>query len=187
MPIAFPNAPSWVGYILLLLAASSSLRALQLWLSHSGSTIAFWRRGEDWMGLMELRRRAETLDWKLREKGSLQILDLKDALSDAGRLGTLSFAGRPFSNGMSDRYLHTYGRKKIGIPEWENLVVSPDAFINLECEDNEKTRLIKANPFGEIAFADIFVERARAIRWLKSDAVRSRGKWTQKEQQKHHL
>jgi hypothetical protein len=134
---------------------------------------------DKWIAMLELRDVAGKQGWDFKQD-SLQLLDLMNAISEAGRLGTLMFIGRPYE-GLSDRFLYAQARIEIPKEAWANMQLSADGFIDLDCADNAKTRLQRRNPIGEDVYADIYADRRAAKLWLRTDAALVRGRTAAKE------
>jgi hypothetical protein len=126
-----------------------------------------------WIGLVEVRDLARNSGWDFT-KEPLLLLDLKNALSEAGRLGTLTFIGRPYE-GLSDRYSYAQARIEIPKESWANMQVSPDGFIDLDCHDNAQTRVHLRNPIGKDAYTDIYIDRRAGKLWLRTEAALVKG------------
>lgn len=116
------------------------------------------------MALLELRALAAMNGWEF--PGTRQLLDFDDALNEAGARGLVDFYGRPVGDQFIESVIRNEPRRKIKRDEWDNLRVSGDGLIDLECVDNFKASLARRNPYSEIAYMDAHVDRGQAEQWL---------------------
>jgi hypothetical protein len=162
---------SWPGWgALLLVVIGLGIASSELWWPRFRA-VAPWlfARSTDLMPLISLRDHATAHGWAF-DKESLQILDFIRALDEAGTRGLLTFYGRKATNESIAHIIRDKPRAPVPLSEWNNLRVSSDGLIDLGCNDNFKTALVKQCPYGEKVRADIFVEVKAARRWLKRHA-----------------
>jgi hypothetical protein len=125
-------------------------------------------RPNELVSVVELLHLAPRYGWDFADP-SLQILDFKRALNEAGVRGLLHFYAR--ENPDKTALIRDRPRTLISMDEWRNLQLSPDVFVPLECKDNMRTGLYKRRPFGENTHTDVYVMR----RWLRRYAREFRG------------
>lgn len=123
------------------------------------------------MPLIELRDEAARQGWDMGPQ-SLHILDLADAAQQAGLDETLRFWGRPDRNIFKSL---TRNERLVEIPRdhWRDFDIN--AYLQ-NATDNFDVSTYTLRHEGEHGFRDIHVERAPALRWLKSEALSFRGR-----------
>jgi hypothetical protein len=142
-----------------------------LWIAPNDIMEFLYRfRRKDLVPLVELKAMASKRGWNL---GSLHVLDLIRALTEAGVRGHLRFYGRYTEDTttlMNDR-----PRRYVALKDWENLRVSPNGIMDYDCQDNSITQLSKFSPHGDRVYSDVHVARKGLRRWFRKHAREFRG------------
>ncbi len=162
------------SYAVPIIAAAAILAAYHYWISRSQvalSASAYTdteRAGGNksrLMTIVELRNEAKSAGWNFIDP-SIQILDLADALREAGSLGDLVIFGR------KDQMFGDLQRRQplVEIPathwseNWINAVFLTDESGR---DDNYDVRSYSVDTKG---FCDLHVERQQALKWLRLEA-----------------
>jgi hypothetical protein len=127
------------------------------------------------ISLLELRVLAAERGWDFTGQ-PLLLLDLKYALTQAGRLGTLVFFGKRAYGGLSARAIDALASESVPQSAWSNLQLGDVGFTDIGCADNQKVELQLVNPLGQKVYIDIFTDRRSAKRWLRTEAALVKGR-----------
>ena len=181
-PSVFPDLPFAFGVGLYLLAAFLALLVCVDFVRSRGWQAPAWLTlgrlspiSHDLMPLIELRNMAVGSGWDFGNT-SRHPNDLVRALDEAGVRGLLTFYARDTSDTTNPALLRSRPRKKIKPDDWENLRFGIEGIAPLSCDDNMQTRLYRMNPYNELAYSDVHVERAAVKQWLKGPAAEFKGK-----------
>lgn len=173
------DIPFWVDEGLLVFAGLLLLAAFAVFAhGHNWLRFSMLPLGQlgatqyDLMPLLELRALAERRGWNM---GSLHVRDFMRALDHAGAGGLLKFHGKQSADTDLQDILRDKPPVEVPLHEWRNLRVSPNGLMDPDCQDNLATELHKENPWGERVYSDVHVERAKAPKWLRTNAARFRG------------
>jgi hypothetical protein len=124
------------------------------------------------IGITELRDKAVKRGWNFVDP-SLEIADFANALRQAGRDGTLKFWGRPKTSQFDD-VVKDQPLTMLEAQAWRTYQFN---YGNLDqVQDNFLVTLYVMSHPDEIRYVDVHVERSEALRWLKRDAGKERGK-----------
>jgi hypothetical protein len=137
---------------------------------------ALKRHRSEKMPILEFMQLAARRGWRILGEQNLEAVDLMDGLREAGSEGTIRFWGRLDKNG--NRFLiENQIRVLIPVKHWRDYEF--DWISVLSAKDNLETRtytLRNPNRQYQNGHADIYLDRAAAIRWLKYEAIAFRGR-----------
>lgn len=119
-----------------------------------------------------IRDKAARQGWTF-EDPSLQIIDLTNALRQAGMDGALKFWGRPIT-GPFDKLVRDEPLILLEPAIWRTHQFSYGMLGELE--DNFYCRITDPINQNAMKYGDIHVEKVTGLRWLKMDAAKERGK-----------
>ncbi len=129
-------------------------------------------RSGELMPLLDLRELATRRGWDLNTEDAV---DLVHALNEAGVRGLVEFNGRSWHDHMFESVVRGMPRKPIGKDEWSNLMIDGSTFY-IPPADNFDTLIVRRQPYGEKAFADVHLKRDQAERWLRTHAKDYKGR-----------
>jgi hypothetical protein len=136
------------------------------------------------MPILEFMHLAARRGWQILGEQNLEAVDLMDGLREAGSEGIIRFWGRLDKNG--NRFLiENEIRVQMPAKHWRDYEL--DWTSVLSAKDNLETRtytLRKPTRRYHHGYADICLDRAAAIGWLKTEAMAFRGRRDGIEQQR---
>lgn len=124
------------------------------------------------MPMLELRNLAAKRGWDFVSGTSLHVLDLVDAIRQAGVDARLMFYGRPDRN-MFRSLTEAEPLDAITREHWKEFQIEAMSFMRAEKNFDIKTYSMRQS--HEKGFADVHVDRA-AIRWLRTEAEAWKGR-----------
>jgi hypothetical protein len=120
---------------------------------------------------------ATRLGWDFKDRHSLHLIDLQDAMRQGGLDGHLSVWGRLNRWPNSEQLMRKEVIEKIPPDHWREFRVHL-----FGCLDNDNFNTyswhVRPSASAERGYVDLHVERAQATEWLMRDAISYRGKST---------
>lgn len=112
--------------------------------------------------------------WDFTSPESLHLLDMQDAMRQAGADGTLKIWGKR-NKWTSDELMRKELLEIIPADHWK------EHFVHLfATKDDDNFNVYSwsptTNPFGKRAYVDLYVERPQAMAWLRRDAASFKGR-----------